>query len=184
MALPLLWPACLQAQHSISGRVTDKEQGITLPGAHVRLVGTHLGGFADSNGTYVFNQLPSGTYTLETSFLGYETRLVSIDLNQNSQLDISLERKTVLTDEVVVMANRANSRMGATFSNLSKEELSVRNLGQDVPVLLSITPSVVYSSDAGTGIGYTWMSVRGSDQSRINVTINGIPVNDAESHAV
>ncbi len=84
-------------------------------------------------------------------------------------------------NEVIVKAVRVSATSPITHSNLSKEELSKRNLGQDMPMLLNYLPSVVSSSDAGAGIGYTYLRVRGSDASRINVTINGIPYNDAES---
>jgi len=89
---------------------------------------------------------------------------------------------TTKLDEVLVQAVRVNSKTPVTFSNISKEELAPRNLGQDIPVLLNYLPSVVTTTDAGNGIGYTSMRVRGSDASRINVTLNGIPYNDAESH--
>ncbi|RZK00047.1 MAG: TonB-dependent receptor, partial [Flavobacterium sp.] len=84
-------------------------------------------------------------------------------------------------DEVMVKAVRANEKTPVSFSNLSKKELRKRNLGQDIPILLNFMPSVVTTSDAGNGFGYTGIRVRGSDASRVNVTINGIPYNDSES---
>ncbi|WP_432672113.1 TonB-dependent receptor [Flavobacterium sp. SM2513] len=84
-------------------------------------------------------------------------------------------------DEVMVKAVRANDKTPMPFSNLSKEELRERNLGQDIPMLLNFLPSVVTTSDAGNGFGYTGIRVRGSDASRVNVTVNGIPYNDSES---
>ena len=84
-------------------------------------------------------------------------------------------------DEVLVSAVRVTAKTPVTFSNLSKEELATRNLGQDIPVLMNYLPSVVTTSDAGNGLGYTGIRVRGSDATRVNVTINGIPYNDAES---
>lgn len=86
--------------------------------------------------------------------------------------------------EVQVNALRATDITPVSFSNISKQELEEQNLGQDLPYLLSFTPSVVSTSDAGAGIGYTGFRVRGSDPTRINVTINGIPLNDSESHGV
>lgn len=83
--------------------------------------------------------------------------------------------------EVVVSSVRAKGKNPITFTNFSKEELAPRNLGQDVPVLLNYLPSVVSTTDAGNGVGYTYMRVRGSDGSRINVTLDGIPFNDSES---
>ncbi|QIE59532.1 TonB-dependent receptor [Rasiella rasia] len=84
-------------------------------------------------------------------------------------------------EEVLVKSIRVEADSPITHSNLSKEEIEKRNLGQDIPVLLNYLPSVVTTSDAGAGVGYTYIRVRGSDASRINVTLNGIPFNDAES---
>lgn len=85
-------------------------------------------------------------------------------------------------DEVVVSGIRAHRKSPIAFSNVSQDEIKTRNLGQDIPALLNYLPSVVMTSDAGAGIGYSTMRVRGSDATRINVTLNGIPYNDAESH--
>lgn len=84
-------------------------------------------------------------------------------------------------ETVVVKAIRVKADSPITHSNLDKEELAERNLGQDIPYLLNYLPSVVTTSDAGAGVGYTYIRVRGSDASRVNVTLNGIPFNDAES---
>lgn len=84
-------------------------------------------------------------------------------------------------DEVLISAVRVNSESPVTHSNLSKKEISKRNLGQDIPILMNYMPNVITSSDAGAGVGYTYIRVRGSDASRVNVTVNGIPYNDAES---
>jgi len=87
-------------------------------------------------------------------------------------------------DEVNVNALRASEKTPMTFTNLSEEEIDQQNLGQDLPYLLSTMPSVVTTSDAGAGVGYTGFRVRGSDPTRVNVTINGIPLNDSESQGV
>lgn len=84
-------------------------------------------------------------------------------------------------DNVLVSAVRVTAKIPVTFSNMDKKEIKFRNLGQDIPVLMNYLPSVVTTSDAGGGIGYTGIRVRGSDATRVNVTINGIPYNDAES---
>jgi iron complex outermembrane recepter protein len=91
-------------------------------------------------------------------------------------------KDTTQLDEVVINSVRANKKTPVTFSNLSKEELATRNLGQDIPILMNFMPSVVTTSDAGNGFGYTGIRVRGSDATRVNITINGIPYNDSESH--
>lgn len=85
-------------------------------------------------------------------------------------------------DEVLVSAVRATSKTPVSFSNLNKTDIEHRNLGQDIPSLMNFLPSVVTTSDAGNGIGYTGLRVRGSDATRVNITINGIPYNDSESH--
>ena len=85
-------------------------------------------------------------------------------------------------DEILVSAIRVTSKTPVSFSNLSKKEIQTRNLGQDIPILMNYLPSVVTTSDAGNGVGYTGIRVRGSDATRVNVTINGIPYNDSESH--
>lgn len=85
-------------------------------------------------------------------------------------------------DEVLVSAVRVTTKTPVSFSNLDKKEIKFRNLGQDIPILMNYLPSVVTTSDAGNGVGYTGIRVRGSDATRVNVTINGIPYNDSESH--
>jgi iron complex outermembrane receptor protein len=85
-------------------------------------------------------------------------------------------------DEVLVSAIRVTTKTPVSFSNLDKEDIKFRNLGQDIPILMNYLPSVVTTSDAGNGVGYTGIRVRGSDATRVNVTINGIPYNDSESH--
>ena len=89
--------------------------------------------------------------------------------------------KLVELQEVQVTAVRASKKTPMAFTNMNKEELKGVNYGQDVPYLLSLTPSVTTTSDAGNGIGYTSIRVRGTDPTRINITVNGIPMNDAES---
>ena len=98
---------------------------------------------------------------------------------QNIQSDTT---KTNQLDEVFVSAVRANKKTPVSFSNLDKKEIAPRNLGQDIPILMNFLPSVVSTSDAGNGFGYTGIRVRGSDATRVNITINGIPYNDSESH--
>ncbi|MEM7573557.1 MAG: TonB-dependent receptor [Bacteroidota bacterium] len=97
------------------------------------------------------------------------------------RFDLQLQPRSFDLDELVVSATRADERTPVTYTNLSAEEIQANNLGQDVPYQLKWTPSVVVNSDAGTGIGYTGIWIRGSDPTRINVTLNGIPYNDAES---
>ncbi|AUC78912.1 TonB-dependent receptor [Nonlabens sp. MB-3u-79] len=98
---------------------------------------------------------------------------------QNKQVKDSTTAEKL--DEVLVKAVRVDAKSPITHSNLSKEEIAKRNLGQDIPMLLNFLPSVVTTSDAGAGIGYSGIRVRGVSSQSTNVTINGIPYTDAES---
>jgi len=98
-----------------------------------------------------------------------------------SQEKVQDTTKVNQLDEVLVSAVRVTTKTPVSFSNLNKEEIKSRNLGQDIPILMNFMPSVVTTSDAGNGVGYTGIRVRGSDATRVNITINGIPYNDAES---
>jgi len=100
-------------------------------------------------------------------------------LTKNDAIEFILSANSTVLEEVLVSAVRVKANAPVTHSNLSKKEIAKRNLGQDIPILLNYMPSVVSSSDAGAGIGYTYLRVRGSDA--LNVTVNGIPYNDAES---
>jgi iron complex outermembrane receptor protein len=101
---------------------------------------------------------------------------------QEQKVQDTVTSKEIILDEVLVSAIRVTKESPVTFSNLTKEQLNPRNLGQDIPILLNFLPSVVTTSDAGAGVGYTGIRVRGSDATRVNITINGIPYNDSESH--
>ena len=100
---------------------------------------------------------------------------------QQEQAKDSLTASPISLEEVSVAGLRASEDQPVPFSEVTKEDLASRNLGQDLPILLNFLPAVVTTSDAGAGIGYTGIRVRGSDATRVNVTINGIPYNDAES---
>ena len=92
--------------------------------------------------------------------------------------------KIVELQDVQVISTRASKNTPMAYTNMSKEQIKALNHGKDVPYLLSMTPSVTYSSDAGAGIGYTGIHVRGTDPTRVNITANGIPINDSESNQV
>ena len=98
-------------------------------------------------------------------------------LNTHGQTD---SIKTTL-DEFEVTTNRVGEKSPVAHENISKEEIEVNNHGVDLPILLDQATSVVTTSDAGAGVGYTGIRIRGSDATRVNITINGIPFNDAES---
>jgi iron complex outermembrane receptor protein len=92
--------------------------------------------------------------------------------------------RAVHLQDIEVLSIRATETTPVAFTNINKEEIKKNNTGIDFPYLVSMTPGAITTSDAGAGIGYTTLRVRGSDGTRINVTANGIPLNDAESHTV
>ena len=180
-ALAILMPFMASAQFSISGKITEKITGSPLRAASISLEDPVISIRTDANGNYLLKNLKAGSYRIKVSYLGYQTLEQSINLTGNISLDLELLPNIMLADEVLVRATRASENSASTYRNISKEELEKNNLGQDLPFLLNQTPSVVVSSDAGNGIGYTGIRIRGSDPTRLNVTINGIPYNDPES---
>lgn len=171
------------AQLSIKGKVTNST-GEGLPGATISIQGSNQGTITDLDGNYQLTDLNQGSYSLTFRYLGFTDDNRKVSLEENLVIDVQLKEDVFQADEVVVYATRANEKTPTTFSNVNKAELEERNLGQDLPILLNFTPSVVTTSDAGAGVGYTGMRIRGSDATRINVTMNGIPLNDSESHGV
>ena len=166
-------------QFNLSGKVVDENNEV-LTGASITIKETKKGTSTDFDGKFSIS-LPKGNYTLQISFLGFKTVSKLVNLTKNEEISVILLPNETLLDEVLVSAVRVNADIPVTFSNLSKKEIAKRNLGQDIPILMNYLPNVVSSSDAGAGVGYTYMNVRGSNSERINVTINGIPYNDAES---
>ncbi len=171
------------SQFKIEGTVRSSE-GKVLPAANVALEGTKAGTAADADGNFIIHSVPMGKYLLVVSFVGYNSYIQEIDLNSNIKIDIILIPALIMTDDIEIRATRAGEKTPVAHTTVSKKQIEEQNLGQDIPYLLSLTPSLVTSSDAGAGIGYTSVSVRGTDSKRINVTIDGIPLNDPESHSV
>ena len=170
------------AQNNFSGRITDFEDGKPLPGATVR-AGDIRGTSSDANGSFSLRNVSGNISLLEISYVGYETQKRSVS-GSIETLDIKLKKNTFQADEVIISATRINDKAGMAYTNVRAEAIEKQNLGQDLPVLLNFTPSLVSTSDAGGGVGYTGIRIRGSDATRINVTVNGIPYNDAESQGV
>lgn len=166
-----------QELFTIKGKVVDGENPVA--GASIVVKGTKTGTTSNADGSFLLN-LKKGTYTLQVSLISMPKE-VKVTLTETTTITVDLADNFESLDEVLVSAVRVKSGAPVTFSNVSKEEIKDRNLGQDIPILLNYLPSVVTTSDAGAGVGYTGIRVRGSDATRVNVTINGIPYNDAES---
>jgi iron complex outermembrane receptor protein len=168
------------AQKTVTGRVTDAEDGKALPGATIKaseIRGTNT----DKDGNFTLKNIPDNITYLDISYIGYQSVKTEIS---SGTFDVKLSKSTYQADEVIINATRVNDKTGMAYTNVSAAAIDKQNLGQDLPVLLNFTPSLVSTSDAGGGVGYTGIRIRGSDATRINVTVNGIPYNDAESQGV
>ncbi|RLD68004.1 MAG: TonB-dependent receptor, partial [Bacteroidetes bacterium] len=173
----------LNAQ-KIQGHIVN-EMGDALVGANVSVENTYKGTITNTNGDFEITNLKHGNYVLIVNYLGYKQAVYNLELTNNTpEIKIILKVSENLTDEVLVKATRAGNKVPVASININSDELDKTNLGRDIPFLLNLTPSVTYSSDAGTGIGYSKLYIRGTDITRINVTTNGIPLNDSESHGV
>jgi iron complex outermembrane receptor protein len=182
MALCILTPFAIFAQHSIRGTVTDT-LGQPVYGAVVKIKDTYKATYSNYDGKYMLSDLADGNYTLELDILGYQNVSRNVTISGNDkELNFTLLRSTNALDEVVIKGTRVDKNAPVAHTNLNKEDYEKINLGQDMAYMIRMTPSVVSTSDAGAGVGYTGFRIRGSDGTRINVTVNGIPINDAESH--
>ncbi len=171
-----------KAQFTLSGKVNDSRNNQPLEGATVALEETFSGSATDKDGVFSVEKLKPGTYTLIVRYLGFKEFKRLLELRGDTMIAVSLEQSVIKTEEVVISATRAGNKSGMAVSKIEKSEISNINTGRDLPFLLESVPSLTFTSDAGTGIGYTGLRIRGSDQTRINVTIDGIPINDPESH--
>ena len=170
----------LHAQSLVTGTVTSKANGLPLEGVTISI--NQTGAVTNSRGHYSIHLPKKGAYTLTASFIGFKTFTTTVNAHNNTQLeDILLEETGLFVKPVEISSLRAGKNSPFVNTTLSAADIRKENLGQDLPILLDQQPGVVTNSDAGTGIGYTGMRVRGSDITRINVTVNGIPINDAES---
>jgi iron complex outermembrane receptor protein len=167
----------------IRGRVVDVS-GNPVVGATIAIENTSIGVQTDYDGNYSITGLIDGNYTLRYSYIGFETMVKEVTVKEEIVVDMILTEKAYMTEEVLVSATRAGEHTPLTYTTVNKEDIRKNNIVQDIPFIMGYTPSMVVSSDAGTGVGYTSLNIRGSDTRRINVTIDGIPVNDAESHGV
>jgi iron complex outermembrane receptor protein len=182
--IALLLPVLAAAQLSVTGKITDKQTGEALPGATITLSNSAVNAVSDVNGKYHIDNLKSGSYSLKVSFIGYQAVSKSISLNADAVNNFALSRSNLFTEEVTVSATRATEKSPTAFTNLNKKDIEKNNSGRGFEYLLEQTPSTVVTSNAGAGVGYTSIRIRGSDATRTNVTLNGIPLNDAEDQGV
>lgn len=163
-------------EFSIKGKVTLNNQGLEAVDVYTKNRQYHT--YTGPEGDYEL-KLPQGEYTLVFAY--GNKKEIDVKLNENKTINIQWESTTEELNEILVSSVRVKADSPITHSNLNKKEIKQRNLGQDIPSLMNYIPSVVTTTDAGNGVGYSGIRVRGSDASRVNVTINGIPYNDQES---
>ena len=167
--------------YELSGIITDAEKNEPLPGATILIKGTQQGTTTNENGRFNLRAINEPEVVLLISYVGYQSLEKKVDIKERNSIKVALQTETITGKEVIVYAQRTYP---VTKTVVKSKDLEKQNLGQDIPQLLNFTPSIVTTSDAGGGVGYTGMRIRGSDPQRINVTINGIPLNDSESHGV
>lgn len=155
-----------------------------LPGASVILLSSYIGTSTNSQGNFQLT-INQSNAALVARYLGFKPDTIYLE-NQNLKQDLSftLQPNAIEQSEIIITGTRAKSNTPTSYTDVSKEDIEKMNFGQDIPFILNLTPSVLVSSDAGAGVGYTDMRIRGTDVTRINVTVNGIPLNDAESQGV
>jgi len=177
-----LFTVVVFGQLSLSGIVKDIN-GEALSGANVMLVNTFDRTTAGITGEFKFMNLKNGKYTVQITFVGYKNFTKELIMNSSLNLEVAMEPTNILTEEVLISAARAGEKSPVAYTNIGKEDIKASNFGQDIPYMLNYTPSFVATSDAGNGVGYTNFRIRGTDPTGINVTINGIPMSDAESQS-
>lgn len=174
------------AQFTIKGFVLEEKTNKPVEEATVSLEkdGTNIyTKSTDANGYYEFKGLKKkGLYQIAVQHVSMQKRTVDADVESGiTTANIALPDYSYFLEPLEVKSLRASEKAPFAKTNITAKELAKSNLGQDLPFLLNQTPSVVINSDAGNGIGYTGIRIRGSDGTRINTTINGIPYNDTES---
>ena len=169
-----------QNNNSLRGKITDRTTKQPISGALVSL--NNLQVVTDDNGGFNLKWSGNENASVKIMSLGYREQSIPVNkLSLSKELIIELEPGSLFLQPLEVRSIRATDKAPFAKTNLAKEEIVKNNLGQDIPFLLNQTPSVVVSADAGNGVGYTGIRIRGTDATRINITLNGIPYNDAES---
>lgn len=182
LALAMGSSQIVKSQFTLSGVLTSPEKKV-IPFGAVNLKNTYLTVQSNATGEFKFSNLKAGNYVIVTKCFGYLSKTDSVVVDTNKTIAIELVEDNLNLDEVVVSSTRLNTNSVFAYNDLTSDDIKKQNVGQDLPYALNSLPSLVINSDAGNGVGYTGMRIRGTDGTRINITINGVPVNDAESQA-
>jgi iron complex outermembrane receptor protein len=176
----LFFSQSIIGQYTYSGKVVD-EKGAPIPFAKI-YSSKNTGTVCNEKGIFEFKSNSPG---ITINAIGYEEkRHIYYPTSAKTELVIKLKRQVQNLETIQVITTRPQIIPSSASLISKKDDLEKDNFGQDLPILLQNMPSVVTTSDAGAGVGYTGIRIRGVDGERINVTINGIPVNDPESHGV
>lgn len=182
IALLLLAGTVAAQNYTISGKVTNSENGNPLVGANVYIQALNQGGVTDFEGNYSITRVPAGTHLLKISYIGYQSKTETVEVSSNQTLNFELTPTAVELEALVVEVNRAVEReTPITFTEISRDELQSDYNTQDVPDLLKTVPGV-YTNTAG--LGESELYVRGFDNDKVLILINNVPVNDPESQQV
>ena len=186
----VLLPYWILAQQAISGKVTDAETGKPINSVHIRtLESKSRGSITSSDGSFSL-KADGNTTGVIASHISYQTDTIYFaipneQVANDEPIEINFELRpmvSITAPEVVITSSRADYKSAMVYNDIHAEEIETINTGRDMPYLLESVPSLTSTSDAGNGVGYTGLRIRGSDATRINVTVDGIPINDPESH--
>lgn len=169
----------------LQGVVVDGQSGEALAGTNLRLEGTERYTAADRLGHFDFGPLADTVVVLLATHVGYEALRERIVVGSAGEVRVVMRPRPLPERETVISADRAKEgKTPAAFSDLNRTAIAARYQAQDLPMLLGEIPGVYAYSDAGHGMGYSYLKVRGFDQSRVGVMVNGVPLNDPEDHQV
>lgn len=178
----LILAVIAHAQITVKGTVTNNSHN-PLPGATVTATsgGRKMTAITGAGGTFTFTGIAKGAMNISADYVGKKMASQRIHIGSSDTLIMmTLDDDATSLEPLEVRSVRASDKAPFTKTNLNAAQIQKANTGQDLPFLLNQTPSVVVNSDAGNGVGYTGIRIRGTDATRINVTLNGIPYNDAE----
>ncbi|NQV18271.1 MAG: TonB-dependent receptor [Armatimonadetes bacterium] len=168
---------------TLMGQILSEENEKPIPSVVVKIRDLNLFAYTDDEGKFFFKDLKPGEYSISIKRIGYQKIMAVVPTSQPNVLYLKIQPS--LMDGVRISTTRAREReTPVTFTNLGNETIKEINYGQDIPMLMMEVPNVFSYSEAGNGFGYSHLKIRGFDQKRIGVMINGIPLNDPEDHQV
>src|SRR3954469_478275 len=180
----LLLTVVVHAQVTVKGTVKNNDEA-PLPGATITITSGNrqLSTTSNANGLFTISNVPENTNAVVTAtYVNKQSAAQNITISsEDVTVNFTLPDAAYALEPLEVRSTRASDKAPFTKTNITTAEIRKSNTGQDLPFILNQTSSVVVNSDAGNGVGYTGIRIRGTDATRINVTLNGIPYNDAES---